>query len=60
MSKYTEKKDLYNNIPLSLNENRDENILIDILGNWIPECDLIYYGLLSSKYSEELYKLKNN
>lgn len=58
MSRFTDRKDLYNNIPLSLNENRDENILIDVLGNWIPECDLIYYGLLYSKYSDELYKLK--
>jgi len=58
MGRYTERKDLYNQPPLFSADNRDENILIDILGNWIPECDIIYYGLLNSHYSEELYKLK--
>ena len=59
MSRYTNREDVYNKIPLSLNANRQENLLIDILGNWIPECDVIYYGLLNSDYSEKLYKLKN-
>ena len=59
MSRFTSREDLYNNVPLSLNDNRDEHILIDILGNWIPECDIFYYGLLNSEYSDKLYKLKN-
>ena len=50
----------YSKMPLQLGENRDENILIEVLGNWIPECDLIYYGLLNSSYSEKFYKLKNS
>lgn len=60
MSRYSSHNDLYSKVPLSVGDNRDENILIDVLGNWIPECDLIYYGLLNSHYSEELYKLKNS
>ena len=59
MSKHTSHEDMYSKIPLSNNGNRDEHILIDILGNWIPECDIIFYGLLNSHYSEELYKLKH-
>ena len=51
--------DMYSQIPLSVGDNRDENILIEVLGNWIPECDLMFYGLMNSKYSEILYKLKN-
>ena len=58
MSKVTAHDYLYNKSPLSGDTNRDENILIDVIGNWIPECDIIYYGLLGSKYSDILYKLK--
>ena len=59
MARYTPREDMYNKMPLAANDNRDEHILVDVLGNWIPECDLIYYGLLNSEYSEKLYKLKN-
>lgn len=59
MSRFISREDIYNQIPLTLNDNRDEHILIDALGNWIPECDLIYYGLLNSHYSQSLYKLAN-
>lgn len=59
MGIFTNHDHLYNKVPLSVGDNRDEHILIDVLGNWIPECDLIYYGLLNSEYSEKLYKLKN-
>lgn len=59
MSTFTKHDHTYSKIPLASGENRDEHILIDVLGNWIPECDLIYYGLLNSQYANELYKLKN-
>ena len=44
--------------PLSTEDNRDENYLIEVVGNWIPECDIVYYGLLNSEYSNILYKLR--
>ena len=59
MSSITPHEYMYNKTPLSVGDNRDENILIEALGTWIPECDLIYYGLLNSEYSDKLYKLKN-
>ena len=59
MSIFTNREHLYSKIPLISGDNRDEHILIDVLGSWIPECDLIYYGLLNSSYGDELYKLKN-
>lgn len=59
MSTFTKHEDVYSRPLLSGNANRDENFLIDTLGNWIPECELIYYGLLNSKFSDELYKLRN-
>ncbi len=59
MSSISQHEFMYNKTPLSVGDNRDENILIDALGIWLPECDLIYYGLLNSEYSDILYKLKN-
>lgn len=59
MGIFTNRDHTYSKVPLSVGDNRDEHFLIDVLGTWIPECDLIYYGLLNSKYSNELYKLKN-
>ena len=59
MSRYTSREYMYTKQPLSTQDNRDEYFLIDVAGNWIPECDLIYYGLLNSSYSDNLYKLKN-
>ena len=42
---------------MSNNDDRDENFLIDVLGIWVPECELVFYGLLSDlKYRDELYK----
>ena len=59
MSRITQRDHLYSKAPLSSLDNRPENIIIDVLGNWIPECDLITYGLLNSPYSEILHKLRN-
>ena len=59
MSKFTNNNDIYSKPLLSGNSNREENFLIDALGNWIPECELIYYGLLNSQFADALYKLKN-
>lgn len=59
MSQFTKHDYMYSKMSLANRDNRDENIIIDVLGNWIPENELIYYGLLNSHYSEELYKLKN-
>ena len=59
MSTISPHTESFNRPPLSLNDNRDENIIIDILGNWIPECDLIYYGLLNSNHSNEFPKLRD-
>ena len=43
-----------------MNDERDESFLIDVLGTWIPECEIIFYGLLNSPYAEEFYKLREN
>lgn len=59
MGVFTNRDHMYNKIPLSTGDNRDEHILIDVLGSWIPECDLIYYGLLNSPHSNEFYKLND-
>ena len=59
MSTFLPHIDSFNRPPLSLSDNRDENIIIDVLGNWIPECDLIYYGLLNSPHSNEFPKLRD-
>ena len=59
MGVFTNRDHMYNKIPLSTGENRDKHILIDVLGSWIPECDLIYYGLLNSPYSNDFYKLND-
>ena len=59
MSTFFPHTESYNKPPLSVGDNRDENIIIDVLGNWIPECDLIYYGLLNSPHSNEFPKLRD-
>ena len=59
MSRFSSHDIQYNKIPLPFIENREERYLIDITGNWIPEADIIYYGLLSSPESEDFYKLRN-
>ena len=50
---------MYSKMPLSVGDNRDENILVEVLGNWIPECDMVYYGLLNSDYSDKFSKLRD-
>ncbi len=60
MSIFSKHEYMYSKTPLSVGDNRDENIIVDVLGNWIPECELLYYGLLNSRYSDILYKLKNS
>ena len=57
MSLYTNRDSVYNQSPFVAIGNRDEYFIIDIIGNWIPENDIIYYGLLNSQYSEIFYKL---
>lgn len=48
-----------NNIkPLDASNDRDEYYLIDVLGTWIPECELIFYGLLGSEHEKSLIKLR--
>ena len=42
------------------NEDRDEHFLIDVLGTWVPECELVFWGLLNSPLWEEFYKLREN
>lgn len=59
MGLYTDHSNLYSKLPLTSGENRDEHFLVEVLGSWIPECELMYYGLLGSKYSNDLYKLRN-
>ena len=49
---------MYSKMPLSVGDNRDERILVEVPGNWVPECDMIYYGLLNSDYSDKLTKLQ--
>ena len=60
MSLFTPRTEYYSKPPMSNNDDRDENFLIDVLGIWVPECELVFYGLLSDlKYRDELYKLRN-
>ena len=44
--------------PMSLNDGRDETFLIDAPGIWVPECEIIFYGLMGTEYQESLYKLR--
>ena len=49
-----------NKPPIFNNDERDEYFLIDALGIWIPECEMVVYGLLNNPtYSDYLYKLRN-
>jgi hypothetical protein len=38
--------------------DREEYFLIDVLGTWIPECELVFYGLLGTEWANELYKIR--
>lgn len=49
---------VYNRQPFTATDDREEHFLIDVPGIVVPECDFIFYGLLASNYSEELYKLR--
>lgn len=50
----------YSKIPMvSNNGNRDERFIIEVPGNWIPEVDIIFYGLLNSDKSDDFFKLNN-
>lgn len=40
-------------------DNRDEHAIVDVLGSWIPECEVIVFGLINSDRGNELYKLRN-
>ena len=58
MGIYTRSNGIYSQPPLSLNDGRDETFIIDVLGTWVPECEIIFYGLLGTPYAESLYKLR--
>ena len=58
MSRWQNNEYFYNKAPLGNGENRDEYFLIDILGNWIPENEIIFYGLMNTSYSDYFYKLR--
>lgn len=49
---------LYNKQPFNATDDREEHFLIEVPGIFVPECDIVYYGLLQSEYSEELFKLR--
>lgn len=49
---------VYNRQPFTATDDREEYFLVEVPGIFVPECDFIYYGLLESKYSEELFKLR--
>ena len=58
MSKFKSQRDIYSYIPLEVADNRDEYFLIDAIGAWIPECEIVFYGLMMSEYSNIFPKLK--
>lgn len=60
MSVISSKDGIYTKQPLGNTENRDERFLIEVPGIWVPECDIILYGLLNSKVANEIYKIRNN
>lgn len=53
----TDREYLYNKKPLSQLDNRDEYFLIEALGTVIPEADIIFYSLLTSKYRNQFPKI---
>lgn len=59
MSVWQKKDYIVNKPPLENGENRDEYFLIDVLGNWIPENEIIFYGLLNTEYSDAFIKLRD-
>ena len=60
MSENKDKKiHLGGGLPFFSTTDRDEYILIEALGTWIPMCDVIFYGLINSRYSEDFYKLRH-
>ena len=58
MSHFKSHDFLFNRPPLQSVDNREENFIIDVIGNWIPESDILFYGLLNSNYSSNFYKLQ--
>lgn len=58
MGIYTRHESIYSSTPLSVNPERDETFIIDVAGTWVPECDLIFYGLMGTEYGEQLYKIR--
>ena len=60
MALYTNRTNIYNKLPLDSNGDREEDFLIEVLGNWIPESDIIFWGLLNSEFSENFYKLRSH
>lgn len=59
MSRIKSHEYLYSKIPLSAADNRNERFIIEVPGNWIPEIDIIYYGLLNSSISSKFPKLRD-
>ena len=59
MSRFDHDDSFYVKQPLISGDNRDENLLVEVLGNWIPECDIVFYGLLQSDYERFFHKLRN-
>ena len=58
MSRFDHDDSFYVKQPLISGDNRDENLLVEVLGNWIPECDIVFYGLLQSDYERFFHKLR--
>lgn len=58
MGIYSKHDSIYSSTPLSVTQDRDEYFLIDALGTWIPECEIIFYGLLGTEYANSLYKIR--
>lgn len=50
--------DIYMGRPFWSNDDREEHFLIEVPGAWVPECDIVYYGLLKSDQSEKFFKLR--
>ena len=60
MSRHHTTDQVYSAMPLDASGDRDESFLIDALGTWIPECDIILYGLMNSPIGERFYKIREN
>lgn len=56
---YIPKKWIPTKPPINSEDSRTEHFLIEAVGNWIPENEVIFYGLMNSPLADEFVKVRD-